>query len=115
MYHSYPSSSPYLLPTGPPGPPTNNALPSLAGFDRIPGAHSAVPGVPSTAVTPPVNSPQSPNQQQRLPPVNGIPLNVEPKLEKVTFSNTQFGHGNFSFKKWLFREKLYNNNAHQDL
>ena len=84
MYHSYPSSSPYLLPTGPPGPPTNNTLPSLSGFDRINqvaahGGPSAT--VPSAAVTPPVNSPQSPNQ--RLPPVNGIPL--EPKIEKVTF------------------------------
>jgi len=81
MYHSYPSSSPYLLPTGPPGPPTNNTLPSLSGFDRINqvaahGGPSAT--VPSAAVTPPVNSPQSPNQ--RLPPVNGIPL--EPKIEK---------------------------------
>ena len=87
MYHSYPSSSPYLLPTGPPGPPpTNNTLPSLSGFDRInPG--STVPGStgqPSAAVTPPVNSPTSPHQQQRLPPVNGIPL--EPKIEKVIIS-----------------------------
>ena len=90
MYHSYPSSSPYLLPTGPPGPPSTQTLPPLSGsFDtRLGPAAAGLSNVPhTTAVTPPsVNSPQSPNQQQRLPPVNGIPLNIEPKLEKVNMT-----------------------------
>ena len=104
MYQPYPTSSPYLLPSGPPGPPahtTSHQLPpQLSGFDRIPSTASGN-AVPSATVTPPaVNSPQSPShqhqqhhhhaqqqqqQQQRLPPTNGLPHGVEPKIEKVKY------------------------------
>ena len=109
MYQPYPTSSPYLLPSGPPGPPahtTSHQLPpQLSGFDRIPSTVSGntAPTASHSAVTPPaVNSPQSPSshqhsqqqhhhhaqqqqqqQQQRLPPTNGLPHGVEPKIEKV--------------------------------
>ena len=112
MYQPYPASSPYLLPSaGPPGPspgavpPGSHELPpTLSGFvPRIPSNPSAVHASAAT-VTPPVNSPQSPSshhqhqqhhhhpqqqqqqlqqQQQRLPPTNGLPHGIEPKIEKV--------------------------------
>ena len=103
MYQPYPTSSPYLLPSGPPGPPahtTSHQLPPLSGtFDRIPSTASGNAVPPSATVTPPaVNSPQSPShqhqhhhhhaqqqqqQQQRLQPTNGLPHGIEPKIEKV--------------------------------
>ena len=100
-----PGPSPGAVPPG----SGHELPPTLSGFvPRIPSNPSAVHASAAT-VTPPVNSPQSPSshhqhqqhhhhpqqqqqqqqqqlqqqQQQRLPPTNGLPHGIEPKIEKV--------------------------------
>lgn len=101
MYQPYPTSSPYFVPSGQGSSAVSSAtssaspssLPPLSGFEaRIPSTQALASSGGHSAVSPPVNSPHSPAQQQqhahsqqRLQlSSNGLSC-IEPKIEKVCF------------------------------